>query len=192
MGKKTKLTNKEQMFINEYLRCWNGAEAARLAGYSPKAAKEIAYENLTKPHIQVAIQSRMKEAAMSAEETLARISGHARGDISTFLRVNDDGFLNFDFSDDAAKGQLHLLKKVKTKRSRRVVGKGEDAEIWEDESVEVELYDAQKALDMLARYHNLYTEKDGEGNPLTDDERIARIVAILDGARARRDQRPSG
>lgn len=56
-----KLTTKEQLFVMEYLACNSGAEAARRAGYSENAAKEIAYENLTKPHIKDAIEQKRTE-----------------------------------------------------------------------------------------------------------------------------------
>tara|TARA_R100000388_G_C7229660_1_gene153874 strand:- start:875 stop:1306 length:432 start_codon:yes stop_codon:yes gene_type:complete len=56
-----KLTTKEQLFVMEYLACNSGAEAARRAGYSENAAKEIAYENLTKPHIKNAIEQKRTE-----------------------------------------------------------------------------------------------------------------------------------
>ncbi len=45
----------------EYLACSSGAEAARRAGYSENTAKEIAYENLTKPHIKDAIEAKRTE-----------------------------------------------------------------------------------------------------------------------------------
>lgn len=56
-----KLTTKEQLFVMEYLACNNGAEAARRAGYSEHTAKEIAYENLTKPHLKEAIEAKRTE-----------------------------------------------------------------------------------------------------------------------------------
>lgn len=56
-----KLTTKEQLFVMEYLACNSGAEAARRAGYSENTAKEIAYENLTKPHIKDAIEQKRTE-----------------------------------------------------------------------------------------------------------------------------------
>ena len=45
----------------EYLACNNGAEAARRAGYSEHTAKEIAHENLTKPHVQEALEAKRTE-----------------------------------------------------------------------------------------------------------------------------------
>ena len=49
--KPKKLTAKQQKFIDEYLIDLNATQAAIKAGYNEKCAKEIGYENLTKPHI---------------------------------------------------------------------------------------------------------------------------------------------
>jgi hypothetical protein len=49
------LSVKQERFIKEYARSGNGSGSARKAGYKPKAAKEIAYENLTKPHVMSAV-----------------------------------------------------------------------------------------------------------------------------------------
>ncbi len=45
-------TGKQRSFIKEYLKCSNGSEAARRAGYSIKCAYQQAYENLRKPKIK--------------------------------------------------------------------------------------------------------------------------------------------
>ncbi len=48
-----KLTKKQRAFVDEYLIDLNAASAAIRAGYSTEAAKEIGYENLTKPHFKI-------------------------------------------------------------------------------------------------------------------------------------------
>ena len=48
-------------------------EAAIKAGYSKKVAKEIAYENLTKPHIKEYIGKRKKERENRTEITRDRV-----------------------------------------------------------------------------------------------------------------------
>lgn len=184
--KEAEARRKEKIFVDSYLIHWNGARAARDAGYSARSAAEIAYDLLRKPHIKAIIEERLKESAMSSQEVLARWTDQARGSMAPFIEVNADGFASLEFSSEEAKDNLHLIKKIRTKRTRRMVGRGERAEPWEDESVEVEIHDPQRALDALSKYHNLYAEKDDDGNPLTDEQRIARVVAILDAARARR------
>ena len=49
------LSAKQSRFLDEYMTDLNGAAAAVRAGYSRKCAREIAYELLTKPHIQAAL-----------------------------------------------------------------------------------------------------------------------------------------
>lgn len=184
-GQKEKsLNDKQKLFVANYLRCWNGAKAARDAGYSARSAREQAYDLLTNPLIRAEIEAHLKQAVMSADEVLARLSAQASANVADLIEINADGFASFDFSTAGATDKLHAIKKLKTKRTRRIDSK---KQTWEDESVEVELYDSQRALEMLGRYHNLFTEKDDEGKPLTDEQRIARVIVILDAARARRD-----
>jgi phage terminase small subunit len=56
---KKKLTTKQKRFIEAYNG--NGTQAAIKAGYSINAARSIARENLTKPHIKDAINKREDE-----------------------------------------------------------------------------------------------------------------------------------
>lgn len=46
------LTERQERFCNEYLKDFNGTQAAIRSGYSEDTAKEIASENLTKPNIK--------------------------------------------------------------------------------------------------------------------------------------------
>ena len=48
----TKLSPKQKLFCEYYAKSKNATQAAVDAGYSKKTAKEMGYENLTKPHIQ--------------------------------------------------------------------------------------------------------------------------------------------
>ena len=48
---KLKLNAKQKQFAEEYLIDLNATQACIRAGYSENSAKEMGYENLTKPHI---------------------------------------------------------------------------------------------------------------------------------------------
>ena len=48
-------TKKQRVFMIEYLKRFNGTDAARRAGYSHRCAHQQAYENLRKPKIRQAI-----------------------------------------------------------------------------------------------------------------------------------------
>jgi len=58
-----KLTAKQQLFVEHYLVNLNAKVAAVQAGYSPKSAKSIGFENLTKPDIQSEITKAMAKRA---------------------------------------------------------------------------------------------------------------------------------
>lgn len=80
-----KLTPKQKAFADFYIELGNATEAAIKAGYSKRTAKEVGYENLTKPHIKSYIEERMNEIESEriakAEEVLAFLSSSLRGDV---------------------------------------------------------------------------------------------------------------
>ncbi len=160
------LTDKEEQFCQEYVISWNATRAAIDAGYSKKMAYSIGYENTKKPHIKARIEELLKEKVMSREEVLARLASQARASHYHFIRVDGEGFVYFDFSDEDAMRHLHLIKKIKSKRQRLVRGKGDDAEEWEGEWVEVELHDPQRALELIGKHHSLFIDRDDGGNPI--------------------------
>lgn len=164
--KTEKLTNREKVFCLEYVIDWNATRAAIDAGYSKKSAAVIGSENLTKPKIKAQVEKILNEKAMTAGEVLARLTAQARATHSPFIRIDSDGFVYFDFSDPEALKNLHLIKKIKTKRNRQITGKGESAVEWEGEWIEVELHDPQAALQLLGRHHSLFIDRDDEGKPI--------------------------
>ncbi len=124
-----------------------------------------------------------------SRQTAARLSDIARGSLRPFVKIEDDGFVHFDFSSPDALEHLHLIKSIQTKRTRRVQGKGEDAEEWEDEYARVELCDITHALELLGKAHKLFVERrehsgpDGGPIPLYDfeewkRERSRRLKAV--------------
>lgn len=145
------LTTKQQAFIESYLRCWNAAQAARDAGYTGTRANQQGQDYLSKPVIQAAIQERLAELKMGADEVLVRLSEHARGSTAPFMRRNLNGeLLGFDLGDDKP---LNLLHKVTiTKRTVKELT---------EEKVSIELYDAQAALALLGKHHKLFGDSGG-------------------------------
>lgn len=70
--KQRKLTERQRRFVEEYMACGNGAEAARRAGYSEGIAKVQASENLTKPNVKAAIERRQQEMSEDSEDRRAK------------------------------------------------------------------------------------------------------------------------
>lgn len=139
---KPKLTNKQQVFINEYLKCWNATHAAIQAGYSTKTARQQASRLLSNVNVAGEIEQRLAQLKMSGNEALARLSDIARSDISDFVEVQA-GLPVIDFDKAEKAGKLHLLKKI-------TYGKG---------TISFEVYDKQAALNTIARHHGLLNEK---------------------------------
>ena len=166
--KKKPLSEKHKKFVDEYLISWN-ATLAYQAAYpkaSPVSARTLGANLLANVGIKSEISERMKARAMGADEVLARLAEQARGTHYPFIEVDNEGFVYFNFSDPEAKKHLYLIKKIKTKRQRMVRGRGDDAQEWEGEWVEVELHDPQRALELIGKHHNLFVDRDKEGNPI--------------------------
>lgn len=130
---KGKLTNRQKIWIDKYLQCWNAAQAARDAGYKNPA--QNGWENKQNELIQAEIQKRLSDIHMSADEALAILAEHARGDLGEF--VDDDG--SIDLSMARAKGLTHLIKSV----TKRTTPQGT--------LQKVELYSAQDAIEKVLR-----------------------------------------
>lgn len=145
----TTLTKRQQLFRDYYLTSFNATDAAEKAGY--KHANKQGYELLKQPQIAAAIETRLGEVAMSANEVLARLTEHARSDIGEFL----DSEGNLDLARMRTSGMTRLVKKLNTSKSSGTSPKGGD---WERETVTLEMHDAQAALVQLGRYHKLFTD----------------------------------
>lgn len=85
--KEHKLTDKQQRFVEEYCKDCNATQAAIRSGYSHNMAYSIGWENTRKPEIRAAIDKRLNELALSAEETLKSISDIAKGNLNDYFTV---------------------------------------------------------------------------------------------------------
>lgn len=126
------------------------------------------HEWLRNPKIQPVMKKIREEIAMDVVEAVARMGAIARGDIRHFLVRGADGFMYLDISNPEAQAHMHLVEQIETKRERRIVGYGEQAEEFEGEWVKVKLYSAHEAQrDVLKMHGKLVkkmevTGKDGE------------------------------
>lgn len=143
-----KLTNRQRVFVEHYLTCWNATEAARQAGYSARTANQQGPRLLVNVGIQAAIKARLAELQAGADEVLQRLTDHARGSIEPFLNEGN----GLDLALARERKQLHLVHKLK--QSTTV-----DTEGRVTRKVELELYDAQAALVQLGRHHKLFVDR---------------------------------
>lgn len=177
------LNYRQRKFVCYYLGACNGngVESAKKAGYlNPPADSE---RLLNHPIVRAAINAKLEEAAMDADEVLARISDQASVDIAEFLDEYEhqtgvdpdtgepicESRLKFNFAKAKARGKTHLVKKIK---------------VLPDGSVEFELHDSAAALDRLAKVHGLYRERIDIHAAIGDSEEDRRRFVAVFGALA--------
>jgi phage terminase small subunit len=139
------LTKKRKVFIEEYLKCWNGAEAARRAGY--KFPRRQASYLLTILDIQEEIERRIAEKVMSADECLIRLAEQARCIYAEY--IDKEG--KIDLAKIKADGKMHLIAGTKETKY----------------GLQVQFYDGQSALIQIGKHHKLFTDSlELSGGPL--------------------------
>ena len=178
MSDARKLTKKQQVFIDEYLKCFNASEAARRAGYSAHSARQTGSDLLNEAYISEQIQARLAEVHMSADEALKLTADIARGDIAQLMDISSVGF-SLDMSKAQSLGLTGLIKKVKQKTTIYQAKKEseDDREVTE---LEIELYDKQAALRDILKIHGRFAELGDKNNPLS---LIVEIVKASDEAK---------
>jgi phage terminase small subunit len=72
-GRGRGLTARQRRFVEEYLVDLNATQAAIRAGYSPRTARAIGHENLTKPDIQAAVERAMAERGERVQITARQV-----------------------------------------------------------------------------------------------------------------------
>lgn len=192
------LSPRERAFVLAYCgeHKFNGVASARAAGYegSDNTLSVQGTYLLRKPKIAKALQALTDAWHMPAGEVLARLASHARTSMDDLAAVADDGSIRFDFARARERGALYAIRKLKIKSNTDLDGKT----LWQE--VQVELYDAQSALDKLARVHGLYSDSvvvSGVLNHLTADdtqrlredaERVAREELAREVAQAKGEE----
>lgn len=139
------LTGKQKVWADEYIVCLNATEAARRAKYAgdDNVLAVQGHHNLRNPKIMAYVRAQLEKHAMSAEELLVRLTDIARGDMGDSL--NSMG--GIDPLEAKRKGKSHLIKRFKVKTIT-----SEDSDITE---TEIEMHDALRAQEILAKYHDL-------------------------------------
>ena len=108
------LTAKQRRFIEEYVgpANFNATAAAKRAGYSEKTARQMGSENLAKPYIAAAIETRLDELSMSAAEVTKRFTDWARADPSDVVEILPHGGFRLDLERAAETGAIRLIKEL--------------------------------------------------------------------------------
>lgn len=157
---KTKLTNKEKLFVRYYIETWfNATEAARKAGYTDPT--HAGYELRKKPQIENAISKYINGLIERSEDKVASVirSLTIRAFYSVSDIINSEGKLIH--SDLSKYGELQqVIDGIETKINASNI-----------KTVVVKLANKDKASEMLGKYLKMFTDKveltgkDGEPLP---------------------------
>lgn len=148
------MNDRRKVFVSEYLKDFNGTRSAIAAGFAEKSAHVTASRLLRNAKVNTAIKQAIAERIMSADEVKLRLADIARGDMGDFLDINSMSFA-IDLARAKDAGKTKLIKKVKQKTVTRIEKDGTEQE---DNTIEIELYDAQAALNSLGKHLGLFKD----------------------------------
>lgn len=108
---------RQKRFCDEYLIDCNATQAAIRAGYSPKTAKSIGQENLTKPDLKAYIDEQLErlhnEKTADAQEVLEYLTAVMRGQhTEQTLQLVGDGVQTITDIDVSAKERLKAAELI--------------------------------------------------------------------------------
>lgn len=144
-----RLTNKQRLFVQEYLIDLNATQAAIRAGYSVESARDIGCENLTKPNIQheiaVAMAERSKRTGVNQDRIVLELARLALVNMTDI--VDNEGKIK----DTATEDDLSCIESIKYKSSDSESG-------WSIER-EVKIGSKLKALELLGKHLGMWNDK---------------------------------
>jgi phage terminase small subunit len=155
-------SDKQTIWLTEYLKCFNATEAARRAGYkSPdKQGQEV------KAKFADEIKAHIDELVMSADEALILLSEQARASLGDFAAVQ-------------------VLADLENHPKARLV-KSLASDVYEDKAgkvhykARIELHDSQAAILNVLKIHGKFTEKVEH----SADEKLLKWLGDLNGKEA--------
>lgn len=147
MPKGDKLSQKQELFVREYLIDLNATQAAIRAGYSKKTADRIGPQLIGKTCVAQAIQAQMDKRAakieITAEKVLQEIAKLAFSNLQDFYNV-----------DGTLKEIPTLPRDVAACLLSNKINLTEAAAIQE-----IKLHDKKGSLELLGRHLKLFTDK---------------------------------
>lgn len=144
-----RLSEKQKLFVQEYLIDLNATQAAIRAGYSPRTACEQGSQLLAKLNIQEevsrAMAERSKRTGINQDRVILELARVA------FVKMTDVVDAEGRIRKDAADDDLACIESIKYKRS--------DAESGSSVEREVRVGSKLKALELLGRHLGMFRDR---------------------------------
>lgn len=172
------LSPKQSKFCIEYVKDYNGRQAAIRAGYSPKTASEQASRLLTKVNVQKEIarrESRIEnKVIISKDKILRELSKVGFSNVADHLTVDEYGCVQAVGLDQLPPGASSAIKKVKERRVIKSTPGGTDPIL--ESTLEYELHDKINPLVQMGKELGMFREK----HEINIDEKMMGVfVSIL-------------
>jgi len=172
------LTKKQQAFVNAYVKHWNASRAAREAGYSKAYAHTNTGKLLKNTNISEAIEEKVTEMTMSADQALVELAEVAKPPVSHFdffvtekaTVINDEGeaeVIRTEIDADMVREYGHLIKSIS----------------FTSAGPKIEFYSRMDALQLIGKHHGLFTDK----HDITSGGKEIHTFTIDDMMKARSD-----
>ncbi len=152
MPKKT-LTPKTQLFVDEFLKDFNGTQASIRAGCSERSAMQQAYDLLRKPEVAELLEAPKAELMEKSQMTLEKWIK-----LVTALAFYDPRKLFDKFGNPIEipeLDELHAMAVAGYEHVEKFEGRGE-ARLQTDWTRKVKLLDQTPYVRMLRKYHNAF------------------------------------
>jgi len=155
---------KQRAFVEFYLISWNAREAAEKAGY--KSPQKAGWRLLQYPDIAELVNQRIKEIGASADEVLIRLTKQARSNLGDFLTYDPKTKKAEVNWERVVQDSGDVIKKISYTRHGTPV---------------LELYDKQRALELLGRFLKMENAPASENQDKVED--LSALVDLINNAK---------
>lgn len=170
----TPLDERERLFVAAYAASWNGAAAAREAGYSERGASVQAVRLLARPNVKAALDraraERLERLGVRADAVLAELARVAFGNMGDFLTVDEEGNTAIRPGSTISADAWAAVKSVTAidNESESVSASGSETR-KRQRTVSVTLHDKRAALVDLGKHLGIFKEAEDTTRPVLID-----------------------
>jgi len=176
------ITARHKRFVEAYCEHFNGARAAREAGYAESRDKQTANDLLNDPDISAMVEERLEDLAMSSAEATKRMADIARADIADFFKV-----VEYTDDDGNERTALALDREAVLEQGGGII----KAIHWnENGRPKLKLHDSQRALEKILKAHGAYNhtqEHEHSGGIDVGSDTLDEVMESLSDRAARLD-----
>jgi phage terminase small subunit len=177
-----KLTEKQKLFVAEYLVDLNATKAYIRAGYSPKSANECAARMLANASIQQLISESLRKRTdkleITSERILSELAYMGFSNMLDYIGTTEFGDAYVDLSS-LTREQAKAIQEITVEAYTE--GRGEDTR--EIKRTKFKLADKRGSLELLGKHLKLFTDRHEHHLDLDElsDNQLLDLLARLEG-----------